>query len=243
MHYFNEIKYRGKRFREYTVEEIAGEGRYGLCFHAKNDFGRRVIIKKFKNTILTKNSKNNIHEAVILSKLKDERIPELLGVINEKSFYAFVIEWKPGLTLKDMIFRHKHKFSNDEIYNIGIKLLDIIKHLHENGIVHRDIRIPNVLIDNGEVYLIDFGLARFADKNQYSYNLDYSYFGDLLLYLIYSSFQKKDHKKLSWHEELKLIDNQRLFLKRLMGLDAVYERINDIETDFIAAFARAKDCI
>jgi serine/threonine-protein kinase len=108
--------------------------------------------------------------------------------------------------------------------------------LHENGIVHRDIRIPNVLIDQEDVYLIDFGLARFEDGNSYRYDMDYSYLGDLLLYLIYSSFQKKDKNRQPWHEELSLKKDQKQFLMRLLGLDVIYTSLTEIEADFINAF-------
>ncbi|MEQ8197399.1 MAG: protein kinase family protein [Clostridiaceae bacterium] len=237
---FSQMKYGGKRFGEYTIEKCIGEGRYGLCFLARNDLGSNVVIKKFKNSFSGNNSEKNINEAVILSKLGDKRFPELLGVINQGSFYGYVLEWKPGITLKDMIFRNSYKFSKKEIYSIGIRLIDIIKHLHENGIVHRDIRIPNVIIDDEEVYLIDFGLARFADEDKYRYDLDYSYLGDLLLYLIYSSFEKKGRKNLPWYEELTLKDSQKIFLSRLMGLEVVYESIEEIEKDFIDAFGHAR---
>lgn len=237
MRYFSEIKYRGKKLGEYTIEKIVGEGRYGLCFLAKTDTGSKVIIKKFKKSLFIKDSNKNIYEAVILSKLRDERMPEFLGVINQGSFYGFVLEFKPGVTVKDMIFKNHHEFSNEEFYNIGIKLINIIKYLHKNSIVHRDIRIPNVLIDGYNVFLIDFGLARFADNNQYRYDLDYSYLGDFFLYLLYSSFQRDGGKKnVPWHKELPLQEKQKMFLKRLMGLETVYESISDIEKDFMYAF-------
>lgn len=241
MRCFSKLKHRGKKYGEYTIAELAGEGRYGLCFHAKNDHGQNVVLKRFKPGIFARNLDKNAHEAVILSKLGDKRIPELLGVINQKSFYAFVLEFKPGITLKDMLFKHDHKFSDEEIFDIGIKIINIIKYLHENGVVHRDIRIPNVLVDKEDVYLIDFGLSRFADNNLYKYDLDYSYLGDLILYLIYSSFQKKDKKGQPWYEELPLKENQKRFLKRLLGLDIIYESITDIEMDFIDSFASTKD--
>ena len=160
--------------------------------------GEKVVIKKFKPKMFKKNSEKNVYEAVILSKLNDKRIPEFLGVINEKGFYGFVLELKHGYTVKDMLFKYKHIFSHEEFFKIGIKLIRIIKYLHENGVVHRDIRIPNVLIDNGEVYLIDFGLARWGDNNKYPYDLDFSYLGDFLLYLLYSSFERKEkYKKIA----------------------------------------------
>lgn len=232
------LKYSGKQFGNYIIERPIGEGRYGLCFIAKSDMEEKVIIKKFKPGILKKYGERNVYEAVILSNLSDKRIPELLGVINEKGFYGFVLEFKNGDTVKDLIFKYNQKFTRGEFFNIGIKLIKIIKYIHENGVVHRDIRIPNVLIDKEEVYLIDFGLARWADNNKYPYNLDFSYLGDFLLYLLYSSYEgKENHKKLPWYEELTLTIKQKLFLKKLLGLEPVYENAYDIQIDFIDAFS------
>lgn len=67
-------------------------------------------------------------------------------------------------------------------------MIKVIKYIHGNGVVHRDIRLPIVLINKDEVYIIDFELARWANNNKYSYDLDFSYLGDFLLYLLYSFF-------------------------------------------------------
>lgn len=237
MCFIKQKRYIGKRHKNYIIEEFIGEGRYGRCYLAKSDTGCKVIIKQFKHSFFSKGSQKNMFEAVILSKLKDQRVPELLGVINNRSFYGFVLEWKPGKTVKDLLFKDNYKFSDREFFNIGIQLIKIIEYLHENGIVHRDIQIPNVLIDNNMVYLIDFGLARFVDGEQYQYDLDYCYLGDFLLYLLYSSFP--DNKKLNnlpWHKELLLTEKQKIFIKRLMGLETVYKSIKDIEIEFTDAF-------
>lgn len=237
MGFLRTIRYGGKKLGEYTIEAVVGEGRFGLCFLAQSDHGTRVIIKKFKPRVLAKNGDKNVYEAVILSKLQDRRIPEFLGVINQRFFYGFILEWKPGVTVKDMLFKHQHVFSKEEFYSIGMQLIDIVKYLHENGIVHRDIRIPNVLIESDRVYLIDFGLARYADSCHYKYDLDYSYLGDFFLYLLYSSFKSiEGRKNLPWYKELLLKEKQRLFLKRLLGLDSTFESIDDVQMDFIEAF-------
>ncbi|MGB4659199.1 MAG: protein kinase family protein [Mobilitalea sp.] len=230
-------QYYGQKIGDYTIREYVGEGRYAMCFHAVSNSGNKVIIKKFRRGIFKMNSEKNVYESVILSILKDTRIPKLMGVINQKSFYGLVLEFMPGYTVKDLLFKYKHRFSDEEFYNIGIRLISIIKYLHKNGIVHRDIRISNVLIDGENVYLIDFGLARFAQDIEYKYNLDYSYLGDFLLYLLYSSFPyNKKLKKIPWHKELQLTEKQKLFLKKLLGLETAYENIKDIEIDFIDAF-------
>ncbi len=197
-----------------------------------------MILKRFRSGIFRRNAERNAYEAVILSQLRDSRIPELLGVINQQNFYGFVLEFKQGETVKSLLFRDKHRFSEYEIYDIGRQLISIITYLHEKGIVHRDIRIPNVLIHQGEVCLIDFGLARWADRDRYTYDVDFSYLGDFLLYLLYSSYEpQKKRSGQPWYDELRLTEEQRCFLKRVLGLNPGYECIKKVETDFIRAFS------
>ncbi|MGE5628444.1 MAG: protein kinase family protein [Solirubrobacterales bacterium] len=237
MQFFKRKKYAGLKVGKYTIDQFIGEGRYGLCFTANSLEGEKVIIKKFKPGIFKKNCDKNPFEAVILSKLQDLRIPNFLGVINEKGFYGFVLDFKKGNTVKDMLFKHHYKFNSDEIYNIGIKLISIISCLHKNGVVHRDIRISNVILDNDDVYLIDFGLARFADDTMYPFNLDYSYLGDFLLYLLYSNFESDNNgRKLPWYDELGVSNEQNVLLKRLLGIEVPYDSMDEIESDFIDAF-------
>ena len=82
------------------------------------------------------------------------------------------------------------RFSRDEIYEIAIKLLDLVEILHNKNIVHRDIRLPNVIIrSNNELALIDFGLARYVDDKKYMKKEDYWYIGDFLIHLYYSSYE------------------------------------------------------
>ncbi len=237
MQFFKSKKYIGCKVSKYIIDEFIGEGRYGLCFAASALEGKKVIIKKFKPGIFKKNCEKNPFEAVILSQLEDLRIPKFLGVINENRFYGFVLDFKKGNTVKDMLFKYHYKFKSDEIYNIGIKLVSIISYLHKNGVVHRDIRISNVILDKGNVNLIDFGLARFADESIYPYNLDYSYFGDLLLYLLYSSFETDNYRRMiPWYEELPISPEQVILLKRLLGIEMPYDSIDEIRSDFIDAF-------
>ncbi len=242
MFYIN-LKYSGKKFGQYTIKEVLGEGRYGLCLLATSETGDKVVIKKYKSVLTQRALQTCVEEAVILSQLNDLRVPNFLGVINEKGFYGFVLDFKKGSTVKELLFKHNHRFQPQEVYTTGLQLIDIIQYLHENGVVHRDIRIPNVVIDEGKVSLIDFGLARWADHS-YQYDLDYSYLGDFLLYLLYSSYDKDNRnkllswsKELPWYEELELTKVQVIMLKKLLGLNPLYENIDHIRTDFVHAFS------
>lgn len=226
----------GKQYGQYKIIKPLGEGRYGICYLAVTDCGEHVIIKRFKPSIFKKNMEKNANEAVILSQIDHPAIPKLLGVINQNDLYGFVLEQKPGHTVEHMLFKQKYSFKEMEIFNIGRQLIGIIKYLHGNGIVHRDIRVPNVLVHGSEVSLVDFGLARWADNKRYLYDHDFSYLGDFLLYLHYSSYKKKQRKSRPWYIELDLTVAQIQFFKRMLRLEKPYTSINEVEKDFISVF-------
>ena len=118
------------------------------------------------------------------------------------------------------------------VINLGT-FVDIIKYLHERNIVHRDIRIPNVIIDEEKVYLIDFGLARLINNGRHTPDADFTRLDHFLLHLYYSSFKKTNRKSKPWYNELQLSIAELKFLKRLLGLDDVYTSIYDVERDFL----------
>jgi serine/threonine protein kinase len=64
-----------------------------------------------------------------------------------------------------------HYFTEDDVKNIIFQLLTILNELHnpirmEDAIVHRDLRLSNLLIKNDKLYLIDFGFARYLHPNK-----------------------------------------------------------------------------
>lgn len=229
--------YLGKQVGDYKLESIVGEGKYGVCYLASTVDNNQVIVKKFKPSVFNKNKHKNAYEAIMLSQIKDSRIPEFLGVINEKGFYAFVLEYKAGKTLNRLIFDEGYQFSMEQCYQIMKKLISIIHYLHQNSIVHRDIRIHNVIIDFDDVYLIDFGLARWEENPDYSKTQDFAYLADLLLYLLYSCPLPNEQQKTKvWYRELPLSESQIKFIKKLFGMEVPYFKIEDVERDFIMAF-------
>lgn len=194
--------------------------------------GQNVIVKKFKAGFLGRYAEKNRLEATILSRLDNDAIPKLIEVLDN----GIVIEEKPGMTVERLLFKRKYGFSEAEVYSIGIQLIEIIAYLHQNSIVHRDIRIPNVILDSGKVQLVDFGLARFIDDETYRADIDFSYLGDFLLYLIYSSIAVSDMKNLPWYQELDISAQKKLFLKRLLRLEEPYQDIDKLKSDFVEIF-------
>ena len=65
-----------------------------------------------------------------------------------------------GDNLEDEIFYHKKSFNEKEALHILAQLLELVDYLHKKDIYHQDLRIPNLLLKNKELFLIDFGLAK-----------------------------------------------------------------------------------
>lgn len=227
--------YYGRQIGAYQIIGRVGAGRYGICFMAEKD-GATVILKRLKPRALKGDHGDNPKEAQILSGLCHPGIPKLLEVVAVTGFNGLALEHKDGETIETMLFKHKHHFTEREICNIGAQLIGIIRYLHEKGVVHRDIRIPNMLLDGAALSLIDFGLAGWEDNASYRKGSDFSYLGDLLLYLLYSSYRKGKGKSRPWYEELPLTPAQRLFLKRLLRMETPYPDIDAVAQDFQRAF-------
>ena len=147
-----------------------GKGRYGVCFLARDPDGNKVVLKKFRPRMRRKNRNANHYEAVILSGLCHPAVPGLLGVINSRRGYYFVLEYKEGRTLKEWLFKEKKVFTPGEIFRIGSQLFEVLAYLHGRNVVHGDISISNVVYDTERISLLDFGLARYADGQCIRFN-------------------------------------------------------------------------
>lgn len=216
----------------YTIVRKIGEGRYGICYLIEEG-QKKYLLKQLKRGILKKVGVKAGFEEKILMKLQCVSIPRFIERIETKDFYGYVLEYKDGKIFEDIIYSEKYAFTRAEIFQVGAQLIDIIKYLHFQGVVHRDIRVPNTIYDGGKVYLVDFGLARWIDDCKYKADIDFAYLGDFLLHLYYSFFEIKTKKKLPWYKELDLSVNEMKFFKKLMGIEKRYLNINEVENDFL----------
>ena len=224
-----------RRAGDYKIEKRLGGGRYGVCYLSRDLSGKQVVLKRFRPKTFRENADDNYHEAVILSGLSHPAVPELLGVLNIRQGYFFILEYKPGDTLKDLLFREKTEFSDDQILRIGSQLLDILTYIHSRSVVHGDLSISNVTDDGEHVSLLDFGLARYMDGISITPDQDHACFGNLLLYLLYSRYHGK--KFGAWYQELDLPAAQELFLKRLLGLGQKYTSTPEVRKAFLEVFS------
>lgn len=219
---------------EYTILTSLGEGTYGICYLVQKN-NQKFVLKQRKQKLLKKMGYKSEYELEILQKLNHPAIPKLIEVIETDDFSGYVMEYKEGQTAEDILFEKNHKFSLSEIYDIGLQLVDILSVLHSQNIVHRDIRVPNVILKNGKVQLIDFGLARYTYTNLKKYNVqsDFYFLGDFLLFLYYSQYESNGKKSRPWYEELDISSEDSHFLKKLLGKEENYKNISEVKVDLL----------
>jgi serine/threonine protein kinase len=96
----------------------------------------------------------------MLSKYRHPKIVLLLGAVTVPPTLCIVMEYVKDGTLYDMLYKKKFAFSDGQKKNIVEQLISAFSYLQNHGIVHRDIKSHNILIDNFNIKICDFGLAR-----------------------------------------------------------------------------------
>ncbi|WP_066637350.1 protein kinase domain-containing protein [Desulfolucanica intricata] len=112
-------------------------------------------------------------EAEILRRVNHPRIPGLVEAFSLEDVHYLVQEYVGGLPLSHLLHTGR-RFNEKEVKGIIYQLLAILNELHnpprkQDAVVHRDLRLSNLMLSDGKLYLIDFGLARFIDSRQFPF--------------------------------------------------------------------------
>ena len=107
-------------------------------------------------------------ESQILDKLSHPNILRYIKTIETEDLIMIASEFVPGKNLEQVLLYKLNSgsfFSESEVANIAQQLLEALSFCHAEGIMHRDVKPDNVILDDdGHVTLIDFGMAEYTNS-------------------------------------------------------------------------------
>ncbi len=232
----------------YEIIDVLGMGSYGITYVA-NDIvqQKKVVVKQLRKTKqrTPQGLKSYHYEAKLLSQLNHPQIPSLYEAIETDEGCFLVMELIQGKTFEDLIFEEKCVYTEEQALDILLDILKVVSAIHEQGIVHRDLRIPNIIDVNGTIYVIDFGLARFLGDHEETSTLieeqqfmrqtsaasDIYALGHFLLFLLYSGYEPTEKQERSWEQELSLSPPIKTIIQKMLRADESYESIKSLQKD------------
>lgn len=122
---------------------------------------RQVAIKTFKIDANDEDAVKRFNrEAKAVTSLSHPNIVSIYDVENEGEFYYLILEYVEGMTLKDYMIKNP-RIPIETIVHIAKQIASGLSHAHQNGIIHRDIKPQNILMnENLTCKITDFGIAR-----------------------------------------------------------------------------------
>ena len=155
------------RFGEYILGQTLGEGEFGkVKLGWKTDGSVQVAIKLIRRESLGSNPsrlpKIN-REIKILETLQHPNIVKLHEMAETPQYIGMVLEYASGGELFDYILNHRY-LKDNTARKLFAQLVSGVGYLHKKGIVHRDLKLENLLLDrNRNIIITDFGFANTFD--------------------------------------------------------------------------------
>lgn len=162
-HHKHNLKHR------YEFLETLGKGTYGKVKKARERSGRLVAIKSIRKEKI-KDEQDLVHirrEIEIMSSLCHPHIITIYEVFENKDKIVIVMEYASQGDLYDYIC-DKRKLTEREARHFFRQIVSAVHYCHQNGIVHRDLKLENILLDgSGNVKIADFGLSNLFHGDEY----------------------------------------------------------------------------
>lgn len=157
----------GKSLKDrYFITSLIQEGGMSYVYLAEDVINKKqVAVKIMKDETFADplNIARFQREARACAALRHSNIVEIYDIDDYKGKPYIVMEYVESKSLKDLLIT-RGTFSPLEACDIVYQLADALMHAHEHGVVHRDIKPQNVMMQyDGGVKLLDFGIATITD--------------------------------------------------------------------------------
>ena len=153
----------GNSIEDFQILEILGSGTFGYIAKVKSKINHRIYALK-KNDLekLDIKKKNRIkNEIIFLRRLKHKNICQYITSFNQ-DFYIVMDFYnnKDLLNYFCCCFKLKQKIKEDILWNIFAQCIEGLKYIHSLGMIHLDIKLDNILMDDSyNIAICDFGIS------------------------------------------------------------------------------------
>ncbi len=157
------LELTGKAVKSYEIEDLLGQGGYGVVYRARQsavlrEVAIKVILPKYANS--PEFIRRFESEAQVVARLEHPHIVPLYDYWREPDSAYLVMRYLRGGSLRDHIDTGG-KMDVDMTGKVLEQVGSALTFAHRNGVVHRDVKADNILMDeDGNAYLGDFGIAK-----------------------------------------------------------------------------------
>lgn len=156
----------GQRIDRYEIVRLIGSGGMGSVYEAVQDNPHRTVALKIMRTSVSGEQalRRFRYEAELLGRLRHAGIAQIFdaGMFDDDGLRVayFAMEYVPSAaTLPE--YAQSHRLDTHQRLALFAQVCDAVQHGHERGVVHRDLKPGNILVDaSGSPKVIDFGVAR-----------------------------------------------------------------------------------
>ncbi|ODH13713.1 CAMK/CAMKL/KIN4 protein kinase [Paracoccidioides brasiliensis] len=167
--YSNSSRRKETTFGDYVLGQTIGEGEFGkVRLGWKKDGSVQVAIKLLRRESLGNNPSRLpkiYREISILKELSHPNIVRLHEMAETDRHIGIVLEYASGGELFDYILNHRY-LKDNPARRLFAQLVSGVGYLHKKGIVHRDLKLENLMLDrNRNIIITDFGFANTFDPS------------------------------------------------------------------------------
>jgi predicted Ser/Thr protein kinase len=151
----------------YRVVEKIGEGGMGVVYLARDAESRQVAVKVLGAAVAgDPNGRARLaREVDTMRRVRSPYIAEIIDADVTGNSPYIVTRYVPGQTLEDTV-RARGPLRGDPLARLAHGLAAALAAIHAAGVVHRDLKPGNVMLDDGDPVVIDFGIAHVADSTR-----------------------------------------------------------------------------
>lgn len=145
----------------YSIERELGSGGAGIVFLAEDvRHARKVALKVLRPEIgQSIGAERFLREIRIAAQLSHPNILSLIDSGEEDGLLYYVMFYVAGESLRDLLIREK-QLPVDDAVRLAREAAEALGHAHAAGIIHRDVKPENILVEEGHALVCDFGIAK-----------------------------------------------------------------------------------